>query len=71
MKSFTSIVITGARGGIGETLALDYAAPGVALALSGRDAARLHAVAEACRTRARQSMPVRSMSLTGPPSPHG
>ena len=41
MKSFKSIVITGASSGIGEALALDYAAPGIALALSGRDAARL------------------------------
>ena len=39
MKHFNSIVITGASSGIGEALALDYAAPGVALALSGRDAA--------------------------------
>ena len=31
MKSFSSIVITGASSGIGEALALDYAAPGVAL----------------------------------------
>ena len=37
MKSFNSIVITGASSGIGEALALDYAAPGIALALSGRD----------------------------------
>ena len=51
MKSFTGIVITGASSGIGEALALDYAAPGVALALSGRDGARLQAVAEACRAR--------------------
>jgi short-subunit dehydrogenase len=51
MKSFRSIVITGASSGIGETLALDYAAPGVALALSGRDAARLQSVAEACRAK--------------------
>src|SRR6185436_9310037 len=48
-KSFASIVITGASSGIGEALAVDYAAPGVALALNGRDAARLEAVAEACR----------------------
>ncbi len=33
MKSFTSIVITGASSGIGEALALDYAVPGAALAL--------------------------------------
>ena len=37
MKNFASIVITGASSGIGEALALDYAAPGVALALTGRD----------------------------------
>jgi len=49
MKRFTSIVITGASSGIGEALALDYAAPGVALALNGRDGARLNAVAAACR----------------------
>src|SRR5476649_2077753 len=49
MHGFTSIVITGASSGIGEALALDYAAPGIALALSGRDDARLQAVAEACR----------------------
>lgn len=51
MKSFTSIVITGASSGIGEALALDYAGPGIALALTGRDAARLEAVAAACRAK--------------------
>jgi short-subunit dehydrogenase len=51
MKRFTSIVITGASSGIGEALALDYAAPGIALALNGRDAARLQAVAAACRAK--------------------
>ena len=51
MQSFKSIVITGASSGIGEALALDYAAPGIALALSGRDAQRLDAVAAACRAR--------------------
>ncbi len=51
MQGFTSIVITGASSGIGEALALDYAAPGVALALTGRDASRLQAVAAACRTK--------------------
>ncbi len=49
MKSFNSIVITGASSGIGEALALDYAAPGVALALCGRNAEPLRMVAEACR----------------------
>jgi short-subunit dehydrogenase len=51
MKRFSSIVITGASSGIGEALAIDYAAPGVALALTGRDAARLEAVAAACRAK--------------------
>lgn len=51
MKIFTSIVITGASSGIGEALALDYAAPGIALALNGRDDARLQAVAQACRAK--------------------
>lgn len=51
MKRFSSIVITGASSGIGEALALDYAAPGVALALTGRDAGRLEAVAQACREK--------------------
>jgi len=51
MKRFSSIVITGASSGIGEALALDYAAPGMALALTGRDTERLDAVAAACRTK--------------------
>src|SRR5882757_4396863 len=51
MKNFRSIVITGASSGIGEALAIDYAAPGVALALTGRDAGRLETVAAACRAR--------------------
>ncbi|MHA7062538.1 SDR family NAD(P)-dependent oxidoreductase [Azospirillum argentinense] len=49
MRDPRSIVITGASSGIGEELARAYAAPGVALALSGRDSARLEAVAERCR----------------------
>ena len=48
-ESPRSILITGASSGIGEALARAYAAPGVALALTGRDQARLAAVAEACR----------------------
>lgn len=45
----SGIVITGASSGIGEALARLYARPGVLLALTGRDAARLDAVAVACR----------------------
>lgn len=51
MKTFSSIVLTGASSGIGEALALDYAAPGVALALTGRDSERLETVAVACRAK--------------------
>jgi short-subunit dehydrogenase len=51
MKRFSNIVITGASSGIGEALALDYAAPGVALALTGRDSQRLDAVAQACQAK--------------------
>jgi len=51
MKNFRHIVITGASSGIGEALALDYAAPGIALGLTGRDAARLAKVADACRVK--------------------
>ncbi|MBU6235092.1 MAG: SDR family NAD(P)-dependent oxidoreductase [Alphaproteobacteria bacterium] len=40
-----NIVITGASSGIGEALALHYAASGVVLGLTGRDEARLKAVA--------------------------
>jgi short-subunit dehydrogenase len=43
-----TILITGASSGIGEALAHAYAGPGVFLALVGRDAARLGAVAQAC-----------------------
>jgi NAD(P)-dependent dehydrogenase (short-subunit alcohol dehydrogenase family) len=44
-----SLLITGASSGIGEALARHYAAPGVALALTGRDAERLAAaIATAC-----------------------
>lgn len=51
MSRFRSIVITGASSGIGEALALGYARPSVTLALTGRDAARLIIVAEACEAR--------------------
>ena len=51
MDSFSapaSILITGASSGIGAALALEFAGPGVRLALTGRDQGRLNAVAEAC-----------------------
>jgi short-subunit dehydrogenase len=51
MRNPKSILITGGSSGIGAALALAYAGPGVFLALTGRDAARLEAVAEACRAK--------------------
>jgi short-subunit dehydrogenase len=50
MHNPQSIVITGASSGIGEYLALAYAAPGVRLGITGRDEARLAGVAERCRS---------------------
>ncbi|MFN8759973.1 MAG: SDR family NAD(P)-dependent oxidoreductase, partial [Tagaea sp.] len=51
MYPWKSILITGGSSGLGEAMALELARPGVALALTGRDAARLAAVAEACRAK--------------------
>ncbi len=51
MKHPKSVLITGASSGIGESLALQYAAPGISLAITGRDRGRLDRVAEACRTQ--------------------
>ena len=51
LKAPKSILITGASSGIGEALALHYAAAGVFLALSGRNEERLLAVASACRAK--------------------
>jgi short-subunit dehydrogenase len=51
-----SILITGASSGIGAALARAYAAPRTHLALCGRDAARLAAVANLCRERGAEVM---------------
>lgn len=45
------VLITGGSSGIGAALALAYAGPGVRLALSGRDRARLDETAARCRAR--------------------
>ncbi len=48
-RQHRSILVTGATSGIGRSLALAYAAPGVRLALLGRDRARLDEVAARAR----------------------
>ena len=51
LSSPRSVLITGASSGLGESLALSYAAPGVHLFISGRDQSRLDQVARECRTK--------------------
>lgn len=49
-RKYSHILITGASSGIGAALARHYASsmPGISLSLFGRNAARLHAVADEC-----------------------
>ncbi len=49
--TFSSILITGGSSGIGRALAVELAAPGVRLTLTGRDPDRLDAAAQACRAK--------------------
>ncbi|MBL8629046.1 MAG: SDR family NAD(P)-dependent oxidoreductase [Rhodospirillaceae bacterium] len=53
----THILITGASSGIGEALALHYAAPGMVLSLLGRDQTRTHDVAARCRAKGAAVVP--------------
>lgn len=46
-----SVLITGGSSGLGRALALAYAGHGTMIHLSGRDTARVEAVAEECRQR--------------------
>jgi len=58
-SSAGSILITGASSGIGAALARAYAAPGVHLALGGRDRARLDQIAAHCRAAGAAAEPRR------------
>ncbi len=57
MKASKSILISGASSGIGAALALEYAEPGVFLALSGRNSARLEDVCDHCRSAGADVVP--------------
>ncbi len=48
---YQSIAITGASSGLGQALAMGYAAPGITLHLAGRNAARLAEVAQAAQAK--------------------
>lgn len=48
-RSLRCIVVTGASAGLGAALAHEYAAPGIILGLTGRDAGRLEQCARHCR----------------------
>jgi len=50
----TTVLITGATGGIGAALARSYARPGRVLILHGRDTARLASLTQECETRGAQ-----------------
>jgi short-subunit dehydrogenase len=54
MAEPTTILITGATGGIGAALARSYAQPGRVLILHGRDTARLASLTQECETRGAQ-----------------
>nr|WP_328702653.1 SDR family NAD(P)-dependent oxidoreductase [Belnapia mucosa] len=57
MAAWRHVLVTGASSGLGRALALACAGPGAVLHLSGRDAARLEAVAEACRAAGAEAHP--------------
>lgn len=56
IASPATVLITGAAGGIGSALALEYAAPGRTLVLHARDAGRLRPLAESCEARGARAL---------------
>ena len=57
MPARNAVLITGASSGLGRALALACARPGAVLHLSGRDPARLDAVAAEARARGAEAHP--------------
>lgn len=51
MWTWRSILVTGGSSGLGEALALELAAPGIALAITGQDSERLAGVAARCEAK--------------------
>jgi short-subunit dehydrogenase len=64
-KSPSSIVLTGASGGIGLALSTELAAPGLRMLLCGRDRARLEQAAQRARAKGAQ-VELLSQSLNAP-----
>ncbi len=56
MRDPSCVVVTGASSGLGEVLALAYAAPGKLLALTGRNRERLDHVATSCRAKGAETI---------------
>lgn len=53
------LLLTGATGGLGQSLALAFAGPGRVLSLTGRDSERLQRVADQCAARGAQALTAR------------